>query len=239
MKPKLYAVCGYNHDPDTPKHSPTRHSPPHETEGHYNIWARMLPDHELHGIRWYSAVQGRDLFRAWRNGCRNTYVYAYLKCVPNAVNKIVMQAEPGSYVIAHSLGTRVVLQALKMRPGLFKKVLFLNGAEVLSVARPIIEANPDTEFLNICVSTDDVLRFAGSWFAPKWGKEPTLGQHGLNRPLPGNVKQYFLDHNADKGLLSKKFGTNVDGDNPDGFGDHSYSFLNEENWPIYREFFSG
>lgn len=231
---KLAMIHGYNHDPSVHEHSPFRPG------GNFDIWKDMLPDHEYHPLPWYSAIQRRDLFKAWKHGCWNTYFYSYKKLAPRAAvdGLLKFQHFEGEHLIAHSLGTRVALQIVERLPNAFSKVLLLNGAERCDVAIEIIRRNPQVEFLNIAVGTDDIVGRLGAWMEPSFGKHGCIGSG-----IPGwmdttNVDEFRLDDPWEQQWCEDHFDWDIRGDNPDTIGDHSFSFLHEGNWPLYRRFFS-
>ena len=232
---KLIMIHGYNHNPDVPEHSASRPG------GTYDYWNNMLPNVDKEELHWYSGRQGlAGRWHAIRNGyLRNTYAYAYSKlCLPVAERLVMnLDARKKHDIIAHSLGARVALLAINMAPLLFRRVLILNGAETAEEALPIIEQNPHIEFLNICVSTDDVLRIMGGIFEPKLGYHGCMGRDGIDpNELPSLAKQIFIDLPYHKDFYRELHGWNLEGNNPNTLGDHLYSYKNQNNWPLYQEF---
>lgn len=233
---KLLMIHGYNHDPDDPEHDPGRPG------GNFPTWEGIFTESECIRVPWYSAIQFRDTFRALSNGHSTTYRYAYLDLVPKAVQSVLAIVdgldEPAD-IVAHSLGTRVALQAVLARPVKFRRVLMLNGAEIERVAKPIIKANTGVQFLNIAVYEDDVLNYMGDRFAPGEGKKRCIGNGmpaGVRRL--SNFDEIVLDDEDDYEFFLDRYGWNLAGDGPSA-GDHSYSFLHDGNYELFRRFFRG
>ena len=246
-------VCGYNHNPSDPKNSARR-----VPDGHYHIWPRgPLLGFTTKGLDWYSGQSGiRGWLEAFADGhvelpsftmrfpfisIDTTYSDAYTRLAKMAGDRLVNEAA-GDMAFAHSLGTRVVLLANKWRPGLHKRIALVGGAETVEQALPIIKANPDTQFLNVCAKADDIVRFMGGIFAPE--DKRTLSEdclaNGIPEDLiPDNVTQVILDDPDTQELYREKYGWDLRGDNPDSIGDHGYYFLWEGNWPLYQAFFKG
>ncbi len=230
-KRPLLMIHGYNHRPDHPKHGP------HRPGGNFDIWPQIFTDHAPLFLEWDSALQGRDLWRAMRNGCWNTYNFAYSRLAPAAVeqaNDMVAPVDGPIDIVAHSLGTRVALLLLTLRPHKFDRVLLMNGAETVYIANRIIRNYPDIRFKNVAVRTDDVVAGLGAWFEPRPGRHPCIG-NGIGGRLPlDNLNEVILDDPVQKDYYHRNYGWRIDGDNPDSRGDHSYSFLNKNNWPLLR-----
>ncbi len=230
-KRPLLMIHGYNHRPGHPKHGPFRPS------GNFDIWPRIFTDHEPLFLEWDSALQGRDMWRAMRHGCWNTYQFAYSRLAPAAVkqaNDMLSAIDGPIDIVAHSLGTRVALLLLTWRPHAFGRVLLMNGAETISVADSIVRQYPRIKFKNVAVRTDDVVAGLGAWFEPRIGRHPCIG-NGMTTRLPvENLKEVILDDPVQKDYYHRNHGWRINGDNPDSRGDHSYSFLNENNWPLLR-----
>lgn len=230
MKRVVSLVSGYDHDPADPKHSPSRDG------GCYTIWKSQLPHRHCEGLNWYSGRLGiKGYFKALFDGFnwRGTYVYAYDVLALRAAKKLVERYQHYTVkpdVICHSLGSRVVLKAMEECPNMFNKVIFFNGANLSEEAECIIRQNPHTKILNVCVKEDDVLSKMGGLFAPKLGYDGTMGQAGLNL-VRSNFEQVFLDMPHEK---YAKY--DLRGDNPDSYGDHSYSYEYLPNWDLYRDF---
>jgi pimeloyl-ACP methyl ester carboxylesterase len=235
--PNLLMIHGYNHDPRTKlgEHSPFR------PDGNFDRWPRIFTDHICEPVPWYSAIQFQDTAQAWKAGYTNTYAWSYSHLAVAAAEGLLVRVEgrEGLDVVAHSLGTRVVLLAIKERPEAFRKVLLLNGAEIWREAIPIIEENPCVEFLNVAVGEDDVLASMGAKAAPGDGQKRCVGNGcpaGMRR-LP-NFDEVVLDDLFDQAYYYGLHGWDLQGDGP-SYGDHSFSFEHEGNHPLFRAFFAG
>ena len=241
---KLILVHGYNHDPKTVKHDPGR-APGTLSEsdpgGQFPQWEVMMSNRECVRFPWYSAIQGRlaDIWKAWRAGHRTTYGWAYDDLALDAAytlhEKIRRIGGPVD-ILCHSLGARVALQAVSIAPHRFRRVLIMNGAETVEEAAPVFEMASHVDFLSVGAYSDDVVRLAGGIFAPKIGYDPCLA-NGFENTFD-NVQQVILDDPDEQQFYWAKYGWRIEGDNPDNYGDHSYSFLHKGNWPLLREFFS-
>ena len=97
---------------------------------------------------------------------------------------------------------------------------------------------PDIEFLNVCVQADTVLSCFGAGFSPILGKRPTLGQKGLGADAPANWREVFLDSPAAQ-IWGRELGWDLRDDDPRSFLDHTWSYRNPGNWPLYRDFLAG
>ena len=240
-KPDLLMVHGYNHDPHTKlgKHSPFRPG------GNFDVWPKIFTDHVCEPVPWYSAIQFQDTAEAWKAGHRNTYAWSYSDLAPAAAEGLLKQTEgrEGLDIVAHSLGSRVALLAIKAHPERFRRVLLLNAAEIWREGLPIIRNAPGVEFLNIAVKDDDVLARLGALAAPGDGPKHCLGNGcpaGMRR-LP-NFDEVVLDDSFDQDYYNDilEDGTiwDLQGDGP-SYGDHSFSFIHEGNHPLFRAFFEG
>ena len=216
----LIAVHGYNQDPADPDHSASRKG------GCFDVWYKMLPDRPLTELHWYSGRTGlKGRWRAIREGYwRNTYAYAYDRLAPLAAKRLIdLAGNKRPDVICHSLGSRVTLLAMRDNPRIFNRVIFLNAAETVNVATPIIEKSY-CAVMNICVETDDALSLVGGF-----------GQAGLEIKRSG-FEQIFLDSDSDYIKCLQKYDTSIAGDNPNSIIDHHFSYTHKGNWPVYRSF---
>lgn len=239
MQALTYLTHGFDHRPGDPKNDPAREG------GVFPLWRSRLPDYALREFPWDSGLLFRDVFKAWWNRHLSTYSWAYNDLAVAAAKRLVADAERQQEpldIIAHSLGSRVVLLALNVRPRLFRRVVFFNAAETVSQAAPIIAKNKGVRFLNLCVRSDDVLDKCAGWFSPRWiGKERILGQDGLpglfkDPDLSRRVYQIFLDDPDTQELYRIKEGWDIQGDNPKSIGDHWFSYIHEDNWHLPRRF---
>lgn len=233
MSSRLFMVHGFDYDPKVPKYNACA------ADGAFSIWAQHLPPEDFlkFPFDWYSGRAIFDLFKAWRHGHLTTYAWSYTELAVTAGERLARFGfGRGSDVICHSLGSRVVLQALHVKPNLFRRVIFLNGAETVKAAGPIIKRSPETQFLNISVSTDVVLKRGGAWLEPEWGKHHCIGYAGLKDQGLDNVIDIQLDNQTDKQFLKNKYGWDVAGDDPELISDHQYSYQHPGNWDLYRHF---
>jgi hypothetical protein len=233
----ILMIHGYNHDPDDPDHSPSRPG------GNFDVWSRMLPDHNCIPFPWYSGRQWVDTFAARAAGYRTSYGWAYGALAVDAAARLVTMVDNMGLVypniVCHSLGTRVALLAIQSDPDRFEgsSVLMLNGAEMVDVGMPIIN-DVHTCFLNIAVREDGVLEYMGENFAPGDHVGGCIGNGcpaGARRLV--NFDEIILDDDFDKQFFLARCGWDLEGDGPSQ-GDHSYSFLREANWPLFRKFFT-
>lgn len=230
-------IHGYNHNFEEPEHNADNLC--------YKTWRQYLEDRYAVSFHWYSGRQtlaGR--WQAIKEGYfRNTYAYAYERLAPVAAMRLTEQAlkiyrntEVRPDVICHSLGSRVVLQALAKHPKLFRRVIILNGAETVEAGIPIIERSY-CDFLNVAVKTDNVLSVMGGLFEPSLGYNGCLGNGVEN--VPDNMHQVILDDPATQKRYKELFDVQIEGDNPDSIGDHAWSYEWEPNWKIYNAFLNG
>lgn len=227
---RLIMVHGYNHDPRIAKYDPNRPG------GNFDVWPKIFPERACLGLSWHSGIMFRDGFRAWANGHFTTYAWAYSDLAVDAARRLHELARNlGPIdVVAHSLGTRVVLLAAARSPTMFGRVVMLNGAETVQAALPLLRAAVGVEFLNVAVREDDVLRRMGARFEPRFGRHGCIG-NGIGTP-PDNVTQVILDDPLDPMRLPFP---DLRGDNPDSYGDHDYSWKHEGNYELYRTFLRG
>lgn len=232
----IIMVPGYNHDPARPAHDPGRPG------GNFPTWEAMLEGRRCVRFPWYSAIQWEDTAHARDAGCATTYEWSYRKLAPAASDRLidVVDGMDGtSDVLAHSLGSRVVLQAIKERPEKFRKVLLMGGAELHRVALPIIESTPDVQYLSLAIWDDDILQKLGTTFAPGRGPKYCIGNKcpaGVRR-LP-NFDEVRLDDGYDQEFFRRRYGMDLNGDGP-GWGDHAEYYEHEGNHPLCRGFFDG
>ena len=235
--PPIVMVHGYNHDPRKAKHNP-----------HVNVfrqWRNMLENPVHFDFGWYSAMMGlKGWWQARRNGYRLTYYYGYDRLAPEAANclGVLLERIGPCQILAHSLGSRVALQALTGFSHQAMRVVLLNGAEHHGTdekpgARQAAEASPGVEFFNICVQEDDVLNHLGEWFSPDIWQRPCIGHEPLPNP-PENWKNIQLDSLTYKSW-GKEHGYDLRGDNPESYGDHHFSYLHIGNHQLYRDIFRG
>lgn len=224
-------VHGYDYDPSDPDHSPAKPG------GFFNALSDQVnPDRTCIPFPWYSGRKIHDLGKAWGSGYLTTYSWAYQELAEVAAMQLAtLRTEQQASIICHSLGSRVVLKVLDEYPNWFRMVIFLNGAETVEKARPIIKKNKWTRFLNVSVSTDDVLGKLGAWFEPEFGKHHCIGYRGIGLNQD-NLFEVQLDDQGIQQHFKSVYGFNLKGDNPKSIGDHRYSYLHSGNWDLYRHF---
>ena len=226
---KVYMVPGYGHAPGDRRHGPER------PDGHFPQWETgILKGIQTERFAWYSGLKFWDLPKAWRAGYWDTYKWAYDDLALQAARQMIRVIEPGSYVLAHSLGSRAVLEAIRLRPDLFDRVAFIQGSVTVDDAMQVIYGNPDIKFLNIALRTDQVLSIFGRWFAPDPGPDRVIG-NGI-KVRPSHLEQVILDDTHDQARMLARYGVRPVGDNPDSVGDHEVGFRYAENWPVVRDF---
>jgi lysozyme family protein len=231
--PVVVLVHGYSFDPVRP-------GPDNPFDGQFEDWKRALGNRHYVEFGWYSAPRTMGgIIEAWRNGHATTYgrAWSLAEQAGRMLAGILDESRRPVSVVAHSLGTRVVCEAMKLvRPGAVGRVLFWNGAEYVRNARAAALAAPDTTFLNIAVRTDGVLERLGDVFAPGSGR--CVGNDGLAPDAPLNWTDVFLDDD-DLGKWENLTGASLRGDDPSSIGDHWESYRHAGNWPLYREFLDG
>lgn len=219
-------IHGYSYDP-----SATNTNNPHTTL--FKRWRKELGGYSVVDFGWFSVPSTiSNLFKAWSKGHSSRYEWAWRLAKDESDNLInVINGIGQCNIIAHSLGTRVALQAIKKKANI-KIALFLNGAEYSSTAR-IIAGNTHTQFHNMYVHEDDVLAHGGR-FAPQplYKGHSFIGQRGLQIKLK-NWKDYQLDSDYLRSWGIRN-GYDLLGDNPDSIGDHQYSYTWLPNWKLYR-----
>ncbi len=241
----ILTVHGYNTDPysDRFKDRPTEQQ---------CAFAKALGPFSTMPFNWYSSVQVKDFIRCLRAGHLNTYAWAYKKLALQATDDFVKVVKSAKYpvdVFAHSLGSRVVLQALQQVPERFNRICFINAAERSSVAKGIIRTafvrGSNVDILNVCVQNDDILDKAAGYASPGlFTKEEILGQDGIGTRIivpgdRGSYREIFIDDPLTQYEMKKKYGLDLRGDNPDDYGDHHFSYRHSGNWGLYSLFFNG
>lgn len=236
----ILTVHGFNTNPYSP--NPDDHPTAQQCD-----FAKALEPYTTKPFNWYSAVQGNwpDIKKAWRAGRLHTYSYAYQDLAPKTaidflafVVRIAARSGPVD-VFAHSLGSRVVLQAARLSPKSFRRICLINAAERVEIAYPIIKTlPPSVKILNVCVKGDKVLdKLAGYCSPGLFKKEKILGQDGL---LPSqqeitktNYREIFLDDPLMQDRLRKKYYLELKGG-----GDHHTSYKHVGNHGLFYRFFN-
>ena len=207
---RSFLVHGYNWD----------HAKDDVQGTQYALWRQFVPLPAL-GFAWNSSP---SLWNAWRHGRIHPYHQAWdlADQAGTRVMRLLAEATRPHIVVCHSLGSRVVMQALVQHPEELpnlRAVLIFNGAEATRNARVAALAHPEVKFHNVMVKSDRVLRLVGSLFTPGRIYEPVIGYQGLKDP-PSNW------HSIDLGAA---------GNNPDSALNHWWSFRNPANHSRWRE----
>lgn len=185
------------------------------------VWRKIVePVGRFIGFGWYSYPAGpAHVIRAWQEGHWNRYYAAWHRAAGTASERLRREiAAAGETVnlLAHSLGSRVVLAALARDPKLpVRNVVFLSGADSTSHACSVAEHLTDISFTNVVVPGDDVLGVMGRLFTPTLGFEEVIGR----QPIGGRVGPHWRD-------------VVFTGEKDD---DHWDAYRREEHWPLIRE----
>ena len=212
--------------------------------GSFVRWRRdLIPNRPGLGFGWYSVPAGFGaVLRAWSHGRYNTYRWAYdlADDAGKALARVILAADGPCDLLCHSLGSRVVIKALQTESALpVRNVLFMNGAELSSVAYPTVLANPNVRFVNLVVDEDDVLSKLGSVFAPKGGLYASvIGRAGLDGKILGNWIDVVLD-DPNVQIWGAKHGWALRGDNPNSIGDHWFTYKHKGNHGLIRAALDG
>lgn len=205
-------IHGYNWDIDT-------EDPEYKQ---YWFW-RLFATEPAIPYNWQSSPTWRD---SWRNGRVHRYHRAWDMAADVGLvlrQDLLKRKEPVN-IICHSLGARVVLQALKTSESLpVKRVLIFNGSESSRNASHICCLQPNIEFYSVVVKADGVLRWFGGLGTPGKFYENVIGLHGVK----GNDVNW---HDLFLGAA---------GDFPGWGSDHNWSWRNPANIPIWKEVLAG
>lgn len=212
----------------------------------FGLWRRNLipvPDRHGLGFGWYSVPAGfGSVLRAWYHGRYNTYRWAYDLAdeAGKALAQVILAIDRPCDLLCHSLGSRVVLRALRTEASLpIENIVFMNGAELSDTAYLTALVNPRIRFVNLVVDEDDVLSKLGSIFAPKGGLyTPVIGRSGLDGETLSNWIDVVLD-DPDVQVWGAEHGWALRGDNPDSIGDHHFTYRHEGNRGLIRAALAG
>jgi pimeloyl-ACP methyl ester carboxylesterase len=228
---KAVLVHGFNFDPTKAnKHNPMEV---------FEKWRRWVPIPTF-TFSWHSRP---TVWEAWKGGDLFRYHKAWhdAEKAADALASFLLDLECPVVLIGHSLGSRVICQALvalQKRENVYgrqnpvSRVILLNGAESSLNAAMCVAVNPEIDFYNIQVHTDWVLKVLGSLFTPGVFYQPVVGHHGLPDLLP-NWHDIILDDPATH-EWGKQFGWDLKGDNPRKISDHWYSFTHEGNHGLLK-----
>ncbi len=232
MPRPIILVHGYAFDPGKPgKYNPN--------ETIFPQWKAALPEsREIIPFSYYSAggpSKFRTTMRAWSNGYRDPYRWAYSKLAVDAAKKLAERCSSGSYdVVCHSLGTRVVLLAQSMGAKL-NRIVMMGGAEMVPIARRAVLLHPATQYLNVMSFTDDILDLMAEHFTPG-DYLSAIGCDGI--PSIRNLRNVVLDDPEVQDWAKAQYGWNLNGD-LDEWMDHHVYYQWAGNWPMYLAFLDG
>lgn len=240
-------IHGFDFDPRSKKHSPEGPTGELFPAWRYHLTGVTTPV----AHPWFSVPRTLgNIVGAWRSGYLDRYKWAFhLADVEGRgpLRSKIMEHAPTN-ILCHSLGSRVVLSALSSpatgsgslfnADRLVGRVLLLNAAEHVPAARDAAEYHFGVEFFNVVVRTDDILRGLGGLMSPRIGYESCVGQVGMGDPPP-NWHDLVLDDPDLQFGWGLEHGYDLRGDDPDGVGDHWYSYEWAPNWELYRNILSG
>jgi pimeloyl-ACP methyl ester carboxylesterase len=207
------------------------------------------------GFAWYSAPFGlrierpfhsvfqtaRSWLGSWAKGKLDPYKLAWdlAKKASYQLAALIVQ-QPGQVdLLAHSLGSRVVMQALWMLPaGKVGRIIFFDGAELCSNVLDEVRAGASEEVLNIAVAQDHVLSLLGARFSGD-GVGECIGHKGLGKNAPPGWCDLFLDNPLVIKLARIGRGWTLRGDAPGDFLDHSTSYRFAGNVDLVRAWLGG
>lgn len=156
-------------------------------------------------------------------------------------------------LVAHSLGSRVVVRALalaaKHHPAIVPRVgrvIFLGGAEYVVEAQLMyrrietLAGGSGPIFYNFVSRENDVLDLLGENFGPRtFGNTQVIGHNGLDmgREAARQVVNWIdlqIDSGAVQLWMNDQRGIQVSGDRPGNMWDHWYYFTFRGNMDLYR-----
>lgn len=207
------------------------------------------------GFSWYSVPFGlraarpfhsvyqtaRAWLTSWARGRLHPYRLAWdlsLKAAADLRALILDQHGPVD-IMAHSLGVRVALHAMKALPdGKVRRVIFFNGAELAEKAESLVWLlPPDVRILNLAISCDRVLEYLGSYFNGD-DDAPCVGRVGLKDP-PHLWRDVFLDDKRVQAAALEGRGWTLRADSPDDLLDHGESYHFAGNADLVRAWLAG
>jgi hypothetical protein len=206
-------------------------------------WRRDLVPEGFQGVGfgWYSAPPGaRHVLRSWRHGRWNRYRYAWdlAGAAGRTLASMIVGLDVPVNILCHSLGSRVVIEAFRNASGLpVSNVVFMNGAEFAAPAYHCARANRHVRFVNLVVKADDVLSKLDTLFAPVSDLGSPIGLTGLGIPEP-NWIDIDLDDEESQARGARR-GWHLQGDNPEQYADHWYTFRHPGNHGLIRAALAG
>ena len=232
MSLPIFFVHGYRYDPDN-----RGRNNPHDTI--YKRWKAELPGQECLEFSYYSAPGWKGHVRAWMNGYRNSYRWAYSKLAVKAAYRLAHVAALNtgdSNIICHSLGSRVALMAIELGAPI-KTCIIMSGAEMVDVAVEIAADNPDTTFYNCYSKADGIIDYIAENFTPG-GPGEAIGNDGIVGLK--NWHNIVLDNKRVKAWAQDTHRWNLRGSVPGESGeDHEISYRWYGNWQMYRAMVEG
>lgn len=155
-----------------------RHNPHLELFPSWRAWAGR----DAFGFGWYSAGGCLAPARAWLSGRWNSYRFAW-DCAAEAgavLARLIGDQGPQVQIVAHSLGARVALKALRcLRPRRVDRLLLIAGAEY-SQAALATAIYAQTPTLSLACKHDLVLERLGQLCAPDAFLDAVVGFAGLD-----------------------------------------------------------
>ena len=249
--PTVIMVNGFDFDP-TEEGEDNPHQALFKDEWRPEIGKFADPDWDVFGFGWYSAeLEHSSWAGTLLHGRWNPYRWGWdlAERAGGILAKTIgwdegldrptpKQTLPDVYIIAHSLGSRVALEALgQLQPNRVKRMLLLNGAEYSQTAKRV-SAYSEAEVLNITVDTDDVLQKMGTVFAPEAFISSVVGRSGIMNPPDRWFDIQLDDRKLQKKALAAGY-EDIRGNNPKKYMDHCYSYLHKPNWRLFGDFVSG
>ncbi|HDZ74359.1 MAG TPA: hypothetical protein ENH55_16665 [Aurantimonas coralicida] len=254
-------VHGFGYDPRARSRDNPHHRGPLGGAGSFARWRRDLMPARLRvgqldrpepkgrcpglGFGWYSVPLGlRGVLGAWRHGRWNRYRYAWdlAEAAGPALSVMLRRLGGPVDVLCHSLGSRVVIEALGADTALpVKNVVFMNGAEFAVPAGLRARANSHIRFVNLVVAADDVLAKLDTAFAPVSGQGAPIGLDGL-RGLGSGAPDNWIDIALDDPevqLWGAIHTWHLQGDNPKKWADHWYTYRHAGNHGLIRAALAG
>ena len=155
----------------------------------FDVWKNNIDTrYTLLPYHWNSVpLSTRHIIGSWLRGYWNRYRRAWVYAEKHANIVRAMLSNNKHYkidgIVAHSLGSRIVLCALNEPVEWNGVVLIFNGAEHDADARRAALMNPQVQFINVHTTSDRVLRYLGTFFSPELGFHNCIGLNGLpNEP---------------------------------------------------------
>lgn len=230
-KTPVYLVHGYKFDPAS-----NGSSNPHKTL--YVKWRENITEWPVYEFSYYSAPGICGYYRAFKQGYRDAYSWAYNDLSVRAGRNLhsdMASRDGGPFnIICHSLGSRVSLGAIRLGAPVDRCIL-LNGAEMSSVAEETAIMRPDVTFFNVYAKTDAVVDIMAENFTPGGGGD-AIGNDGVKGI--DNWINIILDDKRVK-TWGKKKGWDLKGDNPRHVMDHWMTHTWTPNWQLYRAILDG